>query len=269
MRIVKILLVLAFLAVSVVYAIQDMSNRFSDADEPPVLSCDTEILEISVADDDSAMLSGVTATDAQDGDLSDQVLVSGVSKLVSDNTAKITYVVFDSDDNMATLTRQIRYTDYRLPRFSLEEPLAYTVNEQIALLDRLHAYDVVDGDVTDHIRVSYTEATEDPNVYLMDVQVTNSMGDTAWLTLPVIHMSSDRSWVDVNLDSYLMYLEQGDQFSARDHLESAAFGGVPVSLANVTISGDVDTRTPGTYMVYYTCTYGSNTGTAILTVVVE
>lgn len=269
MKIVKILLVLVFLAVAAVYTVQDLRSNGSDALEPPVLSCGSELVEISVFDDDSAILAGVTATDAQDGDLTGQVLVSGISNLLTNDTARVTYVVFDSDDNMATLTRQVRYTDYRRPRFSIQEPLIYEAYADIPLLERLRATDTVDGDITGNIRVSYTEATDIRDVYTVDVQVTNSMGDTSALTVPVILLEKDQEPLDVFLDTYLMYLNVGDSFDADEHLERVEFEGLYVSRGNVTVSGEVDTATPGTYMVIYNGVYGSHTGTAVLTVVVE
>lgn len=267
MRFVKILLVLVLAAVAALYFLQDMTQQFSAGKEPPVLTCDSELLEVSVNDDRSALLAGVTATDKRDGDLTDQVLITGVSKLVSDNTAKVTYVVFDSDDNMATLTRSVRYTDYRLPRFSLEEALIYGGTQEMQLLDRLHAKDTIDGDLTDKIRVSYLRETGDPLVNEIDVQVTNSMGDTAWLTLPVIFR--ENSWVDISLSTCLVYLEQGSRFNARGYLERASLNGSAIGNDQVSVSGDVDTDVPGTYYVRYSCSYGSAAGTVILTVVVE
>lgn len=269
MKIIRILLVLVFLAVGGLYIYNDMTNNWSAADVPPVLSCDSEVLEVSVKDSNRALLAGVTATDAQDGDLSDQVLVSGVSKLLDGNMAKVTYVVFDVDNNMATMTRYIHYTDYQLPRFILNEPLIYAFNEQIALLDRLQAEDVIDGNLTGSIRVSYTEGTSDPEVYTVDVQVTNTMGDTASLTLPVIIQTGTALRPQVELETYLVYLEQGSRFNAGDYLTGATYDGLQVSAGNVTISGAVDTDTPGTYQVRYSCTYGGSAGIAILTVVVE
>ena len=269
MRLTRFILVLVFLAVAAVYSIQNMTGPSAASKVPPVLSCASEVLTISVHDSDRALLSGVTAADDQDGDLTGRILVSGISKLIDDSTAKITYVVFDSDDNMATLARQIRYTYYQRPRFSLEEPLIYSPNQKVTLLDRLHAQDVLDGDITGAIRATQTAINTEEGVYDLNVQVTNSMGDTAWLTLPVIIMNDPDDRVDVKLDSYLLYLEQGSSFSPREHLKGASYNGGALSLENVTVSGDVDTATPGTYRVHYTGTYGSHTGTVILTVVVE
>lgn len=269
MRTVKIMLVLVLAAVAVLYFFQDLTHQFASSKEPPVLTCDSDLLEISVSGGREAMLTGITATDDQDGDLTGQVLVTGVSQLVGDNTARVSYAVFDSDDNMATLTRSVRYTDYRLPRFSLEEPLVYGINEPMELLDRLHAKDTIDGDVTGNIRVSYLEDTADSMISNINVQVTNSMGDTAWLTLPVVFVEDSSRWVDISLSAWLVYLEQGSRFNARGYLERATLNGSSIGTDQVSVSGEVDTDTPGTYYVHYKCSYGSAAGSAVLTVVVE
>ena len=142
MRTVKILLIIVLLAVSVLYGITTVSEKFTGAHVPPTLKCDTDTLEVSVHDDVNTYLTGVTASDQQDGDLTGNIYISGVSKLISAGTAKVTYLVFDSDHNMASLTRFLHYTDYRSPRFSIKEPLVYGQNESIALLDRIQATDV-------------------------------------------------------------------------------------------------------------------------------
>ena len=271
MRLIKNVLILVLLAVTALYAWQRVSTNLTDAKEPPVIECPAEPLVISVADaaETNRLLAGVTASDAQDGDLTNDILVAGVSKLITENTAKITYVVFDSDNNMASATRSVRYTDYHCPRFSLSEPLVYTFSQEILLLDRLQALDVIDGDITNAIRVSQMLATSDSEIYAVDVQVTNSMGDTAWLSLPVILLEGGGDRVEITLSSYLVYLEKGSGFHARNYLESATFAGETLDLENVHISGQVDTNTPGVYQVQYDAAYAGNAGKIILTVVVE
>ena len=64
MRLTKFILVLVFLAVAAVYTIQGAAGRDAAAEVPPVISCDTGILELSVHDGGKALLTGVTASDA-------------------------------------------------------------------------------------------------------------------------------------------------------------------------------------------------------------
>lgn len=269
MRILKIALTLVFAVTALLYGVNALSGGGAGNGEGPVFSCGDEVLDISVADGRDVLLRGVTASDAQDGDLTGKIIISGVSKLVGDNTAKVTYVVVDSDSNLATLTRQVRYTDYRRPRFTLDTALNYTGSQSVALLDRLHATDAIDGDITHNIRVSYAETTDDPNLFTMDVQVTNSMGDTAALTLPVVIYTEDRVRPVIDLTTYLVYLEQGAEFVPESYIEAVTYGDGTLTAGHVSISGQADTQVPGTYHLTYTAEYGNATGYAMLTVVVE
>lgn len=269
MKLTKILLIAALILVGSIFAFTQISSFFSGANDTPTFLCSDEVLEISVDDSREILLSGITAHDKQDGDLTDQILIQGISKFIEGPTARVTYLVFDSDGNMATYVRQIRYTDYESPKFTITAPLVYHTNESIGLLDRIRVTDAIDGDITGSVRVSQMSATSDSEVYTVDLQVTNSMGDTARVTLPVIRQSGSVARPDVYLTSYLIYLEPGDSFVAGEYLLSVTTADGRGDLNRVEITGLVDTHTPGTYMVYYRYTQGTYTGTAVLTVVVE
>ena len=91
----------------------------SDRKVGPQITCPDEPLEISAKDNESALLVDVTAKDEQDGDLTNRISIGGISKLISKDTAKVTYMVFDSDNNMASCVRYIRYVDYHRPTFEV------------------------------------------------------------------------------------------------------------------------------------------------------
>ena len=117
---------------------------------PPVITCSTDSIDVSVTAGEEALLQGVMASDDRDGDLTDQILIKGVTPALADSSAQVTYIVFDSANNMATVTRTVRYTDYQAPRFALSRPLVYPLGQTVTLLDRLTASDVLDGDQQDH-----------------------------------------------------------------------------------------------------------------------
>lgn len=62
------------------------------------------------------------ASDDRDGDLTDQILIKGVTPALADSSAQVTYIVFDSANNMATVTRTVRYTDYQAPALRCPGP---------------------------------------------------------------------------------------------------------------------------------------------------
>ena len=269
MRTVKILLIVVLVAVTALYAWTAFSESVGGKSVAPVITCPEEVLEISVKDGERALFDGMSARDAQDGDLTGKLQLSGVSKMLSDHRIKASFVVFDSDHNLVSHTRMIRYTDYTAPRFSVEEPLIYNRSEAISLLDRIRATDCIQGDITELVRTSDLTATSEPEVYTVDLQVTNSVGDTARLTLPVIRLEGIAIRPEVKLSQYLVYLERGSAFRAKDYL---VYVSTPEGIGDkeeVQISGSVDTSTPGTYMVHYTYPLDTTSGTSVLTVVVE
>lgn len=268
MRYIKTILLALFLVVSVLFGITTLGNATSGKTVGPQIRCDSDLLEISVSDSTEALLAGVTASDEQDGDLTDKIRIQGVSKLITDDTAKVSYIVFDSHGNSASVSRMLRYTDYSRPRFSVESPLVFSENETISILSRIRAQDVLDGDLTNSVRISSLSATSDPDVQSVAVQVTNSMGDTTRLELPVIIHSGVVARPEVELSDYLIYLDEGDTFRAEKYLVRVDIPAGPGDISQVQISGKVDTSTPGTYYVYYRYPYGVSTGVAVLTVVV-
>jgi len=269
MRIIKILLIVLFAALCGLHGYTSYMQTFDGYDVPPVLVSDRETLEISVKDDKSILLTGISASDDQDGDLTADIQIAGISKLINDNTAKVTYLVFDSDQNMATLVRPVRFVDYTAPRFHIREPLVYYRSESIQLLDRLSVTDVIDGDITDSIRISQLSPTSAGETYLVMCQATNSMGDTIFLELPVIQYDGIALRPEIRLTDYLVYLQTGAAFDARSYLKNVTTPDGTGDLSSVAVEGAVDTTVPGVYMVRYSYTHNDNTGVSILTVVVE
>jgi hypothetical protein len=269
MKIIQRVLIVLLALLAVAHIATSIYESVSGRQDAPTISCPSDILEVSTKDPESVLLQDVTASDKQDGDLTGQVILGGKSKLIGKDTATITYLVFDSDDNMGICTRRIRYVDYHRPQFSINEPLIYAPDEDIILLSRLNASDVVDGDLTDQIRVSTLAATSNSEIYLITVQVTNSIGDTAMVKLPVLLRESNPPAPDIQLTSYLIYLDQGSDFDASSFVSSVTVNGVSVPTSDVVIKSDVDTSAAGTYQVTYTYPTSGHMGTTILTVVVQ
>lgn len=269
MRLLKIIVIVLLLVVSALFAYTEVTESMKGENIAPVISCDEDVLEISVLDDRSVLLRGVTAADAQDGDLTGEILVAGISKFTGDATANVTYLVFDSDDNIGSLTRTVHYTDYTVPRIEITQPLVYKASEPVKLLDRISVKDCIDGDITNSIRVSSPESTSHEEIYTIGLFVTNSMGDTIEITLPIVWYINNLDRPVVTLKSSLVYVQQGSSFKPRDYIARVENAEGAVNKSEVEISGGVDTATAGTYMVQYSYTYEGLEGIAVLTVVVE
>ena len=247
--------------------LQDMRNKNSDI---PTLTSETEQLDISVQDGSEALLQGLTAQDETDGDLTDQIVVASVSHFMEKNTVNVKYVVFDAHNNFASLTRKVCYTDYRSPRFVMDTPAVFVRGGNYDLLSRVKVDDCIDGDISSQIRVlSNMVNLYSAGVYPVLLEVTNSCGDKAQLTLWVTVLEKENS-AAVALDQYIVYVEQGSTFDPYSHIQSVTDGNnLSLPVENVEIKGSLDLNTPGTYRLEYLYDDQNVSGQTALTVVVE
>lgn len=245
---------------------------------PPEISFAPEALELSVHDPKSALLINVSATDAHDGDVSDSLVVENVKLINRDGTISVTYAAFDAAGNVAQEKQTARYTNYQRPVFSLNAPLAFPLNSSLEVLDVLQAEDIVDGDISYHIRATSLDKASVSTVGIHEVEfkVTNSLGDTVELVLPVEVYAPDLYNASLTLTDYLIYLPAGASFDAHSYLDTYTYGAVKSDLRNgllegysLSLVGTVDTKKPGVYNVAYTLTSGNGTGYSQLIVVVE
>lgn len=275
MRNLKIMLcIVTALAVLGFAGVQFYTYVYSDT-VPPVITMDSDLVSVSVRDKDqnAALLAGVSASDNHDGDLTGEVMVSSVSQLIGVNTAKVNYTVFDGADNMATASRMVCYTDYTSPHFVLREPLVYGVGEVVALMGRVEAYDVRQGDITDMIRLSALSINNNvEGIYHVSLRATNDIGDDSVVTLPVIIRNQMPQSPEIILNEYLVYITVGSNFNVTNYFESINRGGTggQGNYGDLSVDNGVDVDKPGIYEVHYSYTnvYGY-TADAILTVVVE
>ena len=222
----------------------------------PEIRCESDVLEVSVNAAESELLAGVTATDNRDGDLTSQIMVQGISRLLTDDTVRITYVVMDSSDNIASCTRIVHYTDYTPPRLALTDIPVYTTdiekNALTMLKETLAATDVKDGDLSGHIRIiaSSIDVTLE-KTYSVTLEVTNSLGDSEVVPLTIVIDNEGARNPLVTLKEYITYVDAGSPFDPAScilTLNGSAYTGADSGLS---IDSQVDTATPGTYQVRY------------------
>ena len=243
-------------------------NRNLNTDYPEITSAD-ELLEISAQDPPEAIFRGLSAQDATDGDLTEQIMVASMSHFLEPGTVRVKYVVFDSHNNSATLTRQVHYTDYEPPVFSLEKAPVYRVGSSFDLLDYIRVEDCIDGDISDHIRVISNMVNNfTVGNYPVVLEVSNSCGDTAQITLWVTYESKESTAV-VNLHRYIVYVQQGETFEPMQWLATVTDRDAnALNRENIEIQGNLDVNKPGCYQLTYSYSDGKLSGYAPLTVVV-
>lgn len=147
----------------------------------PEILFDSEVISVPTGADDAALLAGVTATDAEDGDVTASLVVEGISGRNDDGTVRVTYAVFDSNHHVTKATRAVRYTDYVKPRFALTQPLVCRTGGNRVLSSYVTAHDSIDGDLSGRVKIALTDGSSlaISGTHTAELRVTNSIGDTA------------------------------------------------------------------------------------------
>ena len=247
----------------------------------PEITVSTDVLEVSVLEGKDALLQGVTAADDRDGDVTASLVVEQISNISENHEVTVIYAAFDRSGNVAKAQRTVRYTDYESLRFTLNRPMVYASGTSFDLLAAIEAEDMVDGDISYRIKATSMDETSVSAAGLHSVcfRVTNSMGDTVELTLPV-EVYTERYNAQLTLTEYLVYIKAGDDFDYMDYLEAFTVrddtinlnGRIPSGVVLRTM-GYVDTEVPGVYALSMSMTREQGTmefvGYTQLVVVVE
>ena len=254
-----------------------MERRDEDRESPEISFTGDEIF-LSVSSPEAALLEGVSAWDSRDGVVTGSLVVESVSSISADKAVTVTYAAFDRAGNVAKAQRTVRYTDYESPRFALSQPLVFAAGRYTDVMKLIAAEDAIDGPLTDKIKATLVGgegSISEVGVHEVEFRVTNSMGETIYLTVPVEVYQTGAYNASLTLSENLLYLPKNAVFSPRDYLTGMTAAGREIPLdggeaeVSVAIQSNVDTRTPGSYSVTYTVKSGPYTGYTRLMVVVE
>ena len=232
----RVLILLLVLLCAIATGIYAYLFVLSDDSEAPKITIDSDVVEVSVFADDTELLAGVTAWDDVDGDVTESILVEGITNLNETHEAVITYAAFDRSGNVSKASRTLRYTDYKPPVFGQKKSLSFVENTTPDILGFMTAEDVIDGDISERIKgilISDTTSLSYPGVHQVEFRVTNSMGDTQHLKLPVEVYENGTYNATVDLgDDYLIYLRRGTSFKPESYLQNLIVGNTQYSLQN-------------------------------------
>lgn len=280
MRRTRIFSVIVFVIAVVAFGVFQFRERVLTDQSGPSITMEEESITVSVDADEAALLEGISAVDKKDGDVTDSLMVESLSNFTAKNTRTLTFAASDSDGHVVKGKREIVYSDYESPRFSLENPLQFQVGVD-NILEDVRAKDLLDGDVTTRIKISndHTLTADEEGEYPMEFTVANSAGDIAKLPVTVtIYTAEEKSkQPQIELSDYLVYTPVGKELDLWDYVEKITLGGneferteegslrtesgeevygqISITEDEVSIEEDVDYHTPGTYEVTYQFTY--------------
>ena len=289
MKRLRVLLVIFAIAVFAVYGVYLVRDKMTSDYVAPVITADADSILASVQASDQELMSGLSATDNLDGDVTGSLVLVSKSKFVQDGTRYVNYAAFDNNKNVGTYTRTLTYTDYVSPRFSVSQPLRFlSGSSNQDYLRNITAHDCLDGDITKQIMITYGAHGAISDTIMgqtVNLQVTNSAGDTE--TLELVFTEEDYNSFyqqSPSLSEYLVYVHPGEKPDYRALLNGIWSGNNTRSFSDSEFNlyedvwiddSRVDYYTAGVYQVTYTLSrlrgdeVRETLGTAVLNVVVE
>lgn len=269
-RILRITVVILFLAVSAVFGKVYYEDVFCKDKTLPKITIDKDVIKVKTNAKEKDLLKGVSAFDEKDGDITDKVIVESISKFYEPGVCKVKYAVCDSDSHVATASRKIQYIGYTSPKFSLNRSLLFRLGERINLSSIVEATDVIEGDITKNvIVVSSDYKSGQVGTFHVEMKTSNEKGDIVTLTVPMIVEEIDVSAPNITLKQNLLYKKAGKSINPEDYIESIENEiGETISGATVTIESNVNYKKPGVYTVrYYVTDSKGRVGQAMMNVV--
>ncbi len=210
MRVMRISVAIITVLTTIAFAAVFVTTKIRTDKTIPVITVEDGILEVSVKATEDDLLAGVKAVDGKDGDISDRLLVESIGKFIKTGYCKISYAVSDLDNHVSTATRQIHYTDYTAPKFTMSKPLVFSVYDTVVTTGIVGATDCLDGNISQNV-IIYSPDFEDgkEGTYSIQATVTNSKGDTSQIVLPMVVEKQMRDGSKINLNKYLIYVKKG------------------------------------------------------------
>lgn len=199
------------------------------------------------------LMEGVRAEDKDGTNLTNQVYASMKS---GDTLSEkiIQYSVEDANGNLAYATRTLHLKNYSGPSIQIQNPPSI-YKSQLANLPTmlqnsgvLKADDGFGNDITASVTSTYVPDPTVKNAYLVTFSVTNLYND----------LCSEKASFPLILDGPIVMLttnavtlEQGSTFRPADYVASASDPNDGDISSSVTVQGDLDMKTPGTYTLQF------------------
>ena len=271
MKALRVGTVLVFVITLMLFFMFYTQEQISKDNTIPSIELPSGILDVSIRDPQTHLLTGVTAQDGKDGDITSKIIIESISKFSKDRTCVVTYAVTDSDKHVAKNSRTIRYTDYTVPEFYLEKPLIFRLDESVDVRKMVGAVDCIEGDISEKVTIVATDYTDNTaGVFTLSLQATNKLGDVIFLDLPIYVEQINARALTVELREYLVYVNPGENIDFDEYITSVSSNFVEVENYDMLVTTNFDCHAPGTYSVHFNVEDNSGrTGHSVLTVVVR
>ena len=147
MRRLGIISIILFLVAGALFGYEKYRAYMAEDTKPPQIIMDQDSIKVKCGATNEELLEGITAEDSRDGDVTGNLVIESMSNFLKGKKRNMVVTAFDSAGNMSKATREVIYTDYRKPRYSLSDPIRYPIDSMNIEIG-IKANDVIDGDIT-------------------------------------------------------------------------------------------------------------------------
>lgn len=246
------------------YADEDNKNLQIETNNPPTINASNKTI---IQGEKFNILENVTATDEEDGNITDKIKVDGQVDTNTPGTYNIIYSVTDSKGEKSELKITITVIKNEMPEIKAEDKII-TQGEKFNELKDVTATDKEDGDITDKIKIINSNVDTDKlGEYEITYSVTDSYNQTTTKKIKVTVVKNQIPEIKVSdktiaLNSKFNELEG---VTATDKEDGDITDKIKV------IKNNVDTTKLGEYQVIYKVvdTYGNEVTKEIKVTVIE
>ncbi len=198
-------------------------EQIKENNQAPVISAESDTIELLCDYSEMDLLQGISAEDAEDGPLTDEVIAGAPSRFITKGESVVEYVVFDSENQPGTFERKVIFSDYKSPQILLDTPLVFNMDEAYfdLIYGSIHVTDRLDGDITDWIQFIDSDVNYGTKgSYTFEVSATNSFGDTVDAALPV-HLQDQTSLTyELVLSESIITAESVEEVNPAEYLKT-------------------------------------------------
>ena len=220
-----------------------------DADPPELILEGDAVVQLEAGDTYIEM--GALANDAEDGDLSESIVIVHPPSLAKPGDYIVTYDVSDITGNSAPqLTRKIIVTDTTPPLMEIKGDASVVVEAGLAYEDPgVIVTDFVDEDLNEFVQVNNPVDIRRLGEYVITYDVEDSTGNKAIRLEREVLVRDTRRPEMLLVGEAVLELEVGREYSDAGATALDAFEGNLTG--SIKVDNQVDAITPGSYTVTY------------------
>ncbi|MPQ43054.1 immunoglobulin-like domain-containing protein [Clostridium tarantellae] len=192
-------------------------------------------------------MTGIVATDEEDGDLTNNISISGYVNNKVSGKYNLIYSVNDSDGNKSTITRKVVVRSNNKPIIKGVEDITIKEGENFDLMESVIATDAEDGDLTANIKTTGIINNKVAGVYNIVYSVSDKDGNKSTVTRIVTVRINEKPIIR---GAENITIKVGDEFNPLSGI--VAIDKENGDLTNsIVVTGNINNKVNGNYNLVY------------------